>query len=118
MGNSVATFVDSRRWIVEGRLVVRPQLDRSSESATDIQGSAQGTTHAGLIGQDVAISGVLDAGGAPVVLGDMLFESTGGLYDMTERFFEVRVDTGTGPLGVTRHVRVSPGGSVRYTILE
>jgi len=91
---------------------------RSTETATDIQGAAQGTSHAGLIGQDVAISGVLDAAGAPVVLGDMLFESTGGLYDMAERFFEIRVDTGTGPLGVTRHVRVSPGGSVRYTLLE
>jgi prepilin-type N-terminal cleavage/methylation domain-containing protein len=88
----------------------------STESAADIQGAVQGDSHVGLIGQDVAISAVLDEAGGPGTPADMMFESTGGLYDMTLRFFEIRVDTGTGPLGVTRHVRVSAGGSVSYTV--
>lgn len=93
-------------------------VSASNETAGDIQAAAQGDAHVGLIGGDIAISAVLDRAGAPLAVGDMLFDPSGGLFDMTERFFEIRVDTGTGPLGVTRHVRVSPGGSVRYTLLE
>jgi type II secretory pathway pseudopilin PulG len=93
-------------------------VSATNEIAGDIQAAAQGDAHVGLIGGDIAISAVLDNTGAPLAAGDMLFEPAGGLYDLTERFFEIRVDTGTGPLGVTRHVRVSPGGSVRYTLLE
>lgn len=90
----------------------------SNEIAGDIQAEAQGQAHVGLIGRDVAISDVLDEDGAPETRDPMLFEPSGGLLDLTERFFEIRVDTGEGALGVTRHVRVSPGGSVRYTLLE
>jgi len=91
---------------------------QSIETAGDIQAAAQGDAHAGLIGQDIAISAVLGANGAPIANMDIMFEPYGGLFDLTERFFEIRVDTGGGPLGVTRHVRISPGGSVRYTVLE
>lgn len=90
----------------------------SNETAGDIQAAAQGQAHVGLIGRDVAISEVMDISGSPITRDPMLFEPSGGLLDLTERFFEIRVDTGDGPLGVTRHVRVSPGGSVRYTLIE
>lgn len=88
----------------------------SSETAGDIQGAAMGDSHAGLVGDDVAISAVQDGAGGSIAPGPMHFEPTGGLFDLTERWFEIRIDTGDGPLGITRHVRVSPGGSVAYTL--
>jgi prepilin-type N-terminal cleavage/methylation domain-containing protein len=73
-----------------------------------------------LVGDDVAIFRVvkndctseLESTGSTVTI---RFEPTGGMYigDATdERFFEITAQ------GVNRHVRISTGGSVRYTLCE
>jgi len=82
----------------------------STETAVDIQASAQGDTHAGLVGEDVAIFQATDRNGAVIVPGPMLFDPTGRLVDRTERFFDI---VGAS---VTRQVRVTAAGSVRYTL--
>lgn len=82
----------------------------STETAADIQAAAQGDTHAGLVGEDVAIFQVTDRNGAVMAVGPMLFDPTGRLVDRTERFFDI---VGAS---VTRQVRVTAAGSVRYTL--
>jgi hypothetical protein len=82
----------------------------STEIAVDIQGPAQGDSHAGLVGEDVAIFQVTDRTGAVIPVGPMLFDPTGRLVDRTERFFDI-----VGAK-VTRQVRVTAAGSVRYTL--
>jgi len=77
-----------------------------------------GESHAGLIGNDVAINAIRqrtgpnncssDLGGTDP--GIIYFEPTGGQADPRERYFEIT----TKPVTVTRWVRVSPGGAVRY----
>lgn len=72
-----------------------------------------------LVGDDVAIFRVVDdscstelaSNGSTVTI---RFEPTGGVFvnDAAERFFEITTK------GVTRHVRISAGGSVRYTLCE
>lgn len=96
-------------------------VSQSVEQAQDIQAAAQGTTHPGIVGEDIAILRVLDANGQPVAGNpdEMLFTPSGWLFNsMGARYYEIVIDTGSGALGVRRHVRVSPGGSVRYTIYE
>jgi prepilin-type N-terminal cleavage/methylation domain-containing protein len=73
-----------------------------------------------IVGDDVAIFRVvkndctseLNSKGSTVTI---RFEPTGGMYigdAIDERFFEITTK------GVTRHVRLSTGGSVRYTLCE
>jgi prepilin-type N-terminal cleavage/methylation domain-containing protein len=72
-----------------------------------------------LVGKDIAIYRVVAAdcntelasSGSTVTI---RFEPTGGVFinDAAERFFEIKTT------GVTRHVRISSGGSVRYTLCE
>lgn len=81
----------------------------SIETAVDIQADAQGDSHAGLVGEDVAIFQVTDRNGAIIVPGPMLFDPTGRLVDRTERFFDI---VGAA---VTRQVRVTAAGSVRFS---
>jgi len=74
-----------------------------------------------LVGEDVAIfrvvkndcTSVLVSKGSTVT---MRFEPTGGVYigDAAERFFEIV----TEGVSVNRHVRISTGGSVKYTMCE
>jgi prepilin-type N-terminal cleavage/methylation domain-containing protein len=74
-----------------------------------------------LVGKDVAILRVVDntcstelvSKGSTVT---MRFEPTGGVFvnDAAERFFEIA----TEGVSVNRHVRISTGGSVRYTLCE
>ena len=82
--------------------------------------------HAGLIGGDIAISDVLDddcnsLGEDPI---EVLFEPTGGLNvtvvgNADEKFFSIQAYTSAGDdAGVTRHVRITSGGSVKYTMCE
>jgi prepilin-type N-terminal cleavage/methylation domain-containing protein len=82
----------------------------SMEIADDIQADAQGDNHVGLIGEDVAIFEVTDRAGAVIVRDPMLFDSIGRLVDRIERYYDIV----GGP--VTRQVRVTAGGSVRYTL--
>jgi prepilin-type N-terminal cleavage/methylation domain-containing protein len=81
----------------------------STETAADIQAAAQGDSHAGLVGEDVAIFQVTDRNGSVIGPGPMLFDPTGRLVDRTERFFDI---VGAA---VTRQVRVTAAGSVRFT---
>ena len=94
----------------EWRRISYKSVWTSVEAAVDIQGTAQGDTHAGLIGRDVAIFQVTDRTGAPIAPDPMLFDTTGRLVDLIERFYDI---TG-GP--ITRQVRVTAGGTVRYTL--
>jgi prepilin-type N-terminal cleavage/methylation domain-containing protein len=82
--------------------------------------------HAGLVGGDIAISDVLDEdcvslGEDPI---EVLFEPTGGLNvtvtgNADEKFFSIQAyTTGGDPAGVTRHVRITSGGAVKYTMCE
>ncbi len=82
---------------------------------------------AGLVGTDVAILREVDAGDCATVVNgpnssvDLLFESTGGLEATTamEHYFAIAAfQDKTTTRGVTRHVRVSAGGSVKYTLCE
>ncbi len=76
--------------------------------------------HAGLVGADVAIESVnLRTGPATCTTpyavpnpGWMYFEPTGGLDDAQERYFAIS----TTPAIVAQYVRVSAGGSVKYTL--
>jgi prepilin-type N-terminal cleavage/methylation domain-containing protein len=89
-------------------------------------------SHPGVVGGDaakstgdVAIDSVFDSGcnqilAAPNVV-SMYFEPTGGLEATTamERFFGISAYEKAGVTrGVRRHVRVSAGGSVRYTFCQ
>ena len=94
----------------EWRRISYKSVWTSTEDAVDIQAAAQGDTHAGLIGRDVAIQQVTDRTGSPIASDPMLFDSTGRLFICVERFYDIV----GGP--VTRQVRVTPGGSVRYTV--
>ena len=84
----------------------------STEVATDIQADAQGDTHAGLVGEDVAISRVTSRAGNPMASVPIHFESTGWLMvgDRDERWFDIAGGA------VTRNVQITAGGSVRYTL--
>lgn len=89
-----------------------------------------GDVHAALIGRDIAITQVV----APPAVGSttcntdlnierpewMIFSpSSLGLYDLTERFFEVQAFNAAGTVtGVTQYVRVLSGGTTRYTLCE
>jgi prepilin-type N-terminal cleavage/methylation domain-containing protein len=74
-----------------------------------------------LVGKDVAILRVVNntcttelaSKGSTVT---MRFEPTGGMFvnDADERFFEIT----TEGVNVNRHVRISTGGSVKYTLCE
>jgi prepilin-type N-terminal cleavage/methylation domain-containing protein len=71
-----------------------------------------------LVGDDVAISGLLNSKcEADASLGNTIrFEPTGGVFvnDAAERFFEITTEA----VNINRHVRISTGGSVRYTLCE
>ncbi|MBW1808846.1 MAG: type II secretion system protein [Deltaproteobacteria bacterium] len=82
--------------------------------------------HAGLVGNDIAISDVLDSDCVSLGVNsvEVLFEPTGGLNitipgNADERFFSIQAYTSGGdPVGVTRHVRLASGGAVKYTMCE
>jgi len=82
--------------------------------------------HAGLIGDDIAISGVVDSDCVPLGVNsiEVLFEPTGGLNvtvdgNAEKKFFAIQAYTSGGdPVGVTRHVRLASGGAVKYTMCE
>jgi prepilin-type N-terminal cleavage/methylation domain-containing protein len=94
---------------------------KSIAQGTDPQ---NGDEHAGLVGNDIAISRVLDSTGSPSAGGNEIiirFEPSGGIYirDADELFFEVQAYSSDGqPMGVARHVRLAPSGAVRYLIFS
>lgn len=84
----------------------------STEAANDIQAEAQGDSHAGLVGEDVAILRVTSRAGNVMAPGPIHFEPTGWLaiQDRDERWFDIAGGA------VTRQVQLTAGGSVRYTL--
>ena len=81
----------------------------------------------GLVGDDVAIYREVAAADCTTVINgpntsvDLLFEATGGLEATTamQHFFAISAfGEKTTVRGVTRHVRVSAGGSVKYTLCK
>ena len=84
-------------------------------------------SHAGIVGTDIAISDVIDkdCGSLGEDPAEILFEPTGGLNvtvedNAIERFFVIEAFTTDGEDSEVhpRHVRISSGGSVKYTSLR
>jgi hypothetical protein len=84
--------------------------------------------HAGLVGDDIALSDVVGRDACNASLGEdpvvIYFEPTGGPSvtipnNARERFIEITPYDGSGNANnITQHVRVSGGGSVTYTKCE
>jgi prepilin-type N-terminal cleavage/methylation domain-containing protein len=109
----------------------RIECSNAVTSGTWVQVSQQfvggDVDHAGLVGDDIALSDVVERDGCaslgedPVVI---YFEPTGGPSvtipnNARERFIEITPYDGSGiPNNITQHVRISGGGSVIYTKCE
>ncbi len=95
----------------------------SDTKAQDPDPDIGGSEHVGSVGRDIAFSQGLRADGSVEFTQDqdvqIRFEASGGVFvrDAFERFFEIQAYDDNGkPMGVARHLRIAPSGSVRYLI--